>query len=305
MNRPSSRHPVPQSHGEPRQPAVPNETTDTHDAPVVAEFAQLIEAMHEHLDEPLSIESMAEIAGLSTFHFLRSFSEQTGVPPGRFLTALRFLYAQKLLITTDLSVTDICFEAGFNSLGTFTRRFHQLLGITPSGLRQVVDRSFGGSETVIETFLPKDPDDPPKPDDSTELGPPIELSFSSDHHYERYTAGIFQGVLPQGRPAACGTSLEPSLRLEARPAGPRQTRARRIFAVGWTPDSRVRDLVNWTADRFAVAMAVLPEPSDRPGDDPIRLSLDLNPRNLTDPPPLFSLPMLLAELQERSRTEVR
>ena len=95
-----------------------------------------IQAMHTHLHEPLLLEDLASVAYLSPSHFNRVFHRLIGIPPGEFLSALRFQAARRLLLTTSLSVTDICFEVGYTSTGSFTSRFTQLVGLPPRLLRQ-------------------------------------------------------------------------------------------------------------------------------------------------------------------------
>src|ERR1700760_4201675 len=90
---------------------------------------RVILSMRECLDEPISLSDMADIACLSPYHFNRVFHQVTGLPPTKFLYALRLSTAKRLLLTTSLSVTDVCFEVGYNSLGTFTTRFTQLVGL--------------------------------------------------------------------------------------------------------------------------------------------------------------------------------
>ncbi len=100
---------------------------------------RVILAMRERLHEPLSLEDLADIAHLSPYHFSRVFHRLIGVPPGEFLAALRLDAAKRLLLTTSLSVTDICFEVGYTSLGSFTTRFTQLVGMPPRQLRQLAE----------------------------------------------------------------------------------------------------------------------------------------------------------------------
>lgn len=97
----------------------------------------VIATMRDRIDGPFRLEEMARIAYLSPFHFNRVFRQMTGIPPGRFHTALRIAAAKRLLLTTDLSVTEICFEIGYQSLGTFTTHFHDLVGVSPRGLRRL------------------------------------------------------------------------------------------------------------------------------------------------------------------------
>src|SRR5258706_9365842 len=95
-----------------------------------------IQAMHTHLHELLTLEDLASVACLSPSHFTRVFDRLIGIPPGEFLSALRFQAARRLLLTTPLSVTDICFEVGYASTGFFTSRFTQRVGLSPRLLRQ-------------------------------------------------------------------------------------------------------------------------------------------------------------------------
>ncbi len=90
-----------------------------------------IQAMHTHLQERLTLEDLASTAYLSPSHFHRVFCRLIGIPPGEFLSALRFQAARRLLLTTPLSVTDICFEVGYTSTGSFTSRFTHLVGLSP------------------------------------------------------------------------------------------------------------------------------------------------------------------------------
>jgi AraC-like DNA-binding protein len=88
-------------------------------------------------DVPMTLDDLAETAGLSPFHFARIFRSVAGVPPVEFQTALRFERARSLLLTSPASVTEICYEVGYGSLGTFSRRFKELVGVTPATFRNL------------------------------------------------------------------------------------------------------------------------------------------------------------------------
>jgi len=112
--------------------------TALHEAAEPADHAatlRAIELMHRRAGEPLSLADLAQAAYASPYHFLRTFRRVTGLSPGRFLTAIRMKRAVRLLLTTDLPVTEICYESGFHSLGTFTRRFTAAIGVAPGRLR--------------------------------------------------------------------------------------------------------------------------------------------------------------------------
>src|SRR2546430_14809204 len=92
---------------------------------------RVIQTMHTHLHELLTLEDLASVACLSPSHFHRVFSRLIGIPPGEFLTALRFQMSRRLLVTTSLSVTEICFEVGYTRTASFTSRFTRLVALSP------------------------------------------------------------------------------------------------------------------------------------------------------------------------------
>jgi AraC-like DNA-binding protein len=85
--------------------------------------------------DALDIAALAASAHLSRAHFIRSFRETFGEPPHRYLQRRRLERAMALLRETELSVTEICFEVGFSSLGTFSRTFREIVGMSPSAYR--------------------------------------------------------------------------------------------------------------------------------------------------------------------------
>jgi AraC-like DNA-binding protein len=93
--------------------------------------------MWDHYGEPLSLDDIADTAILSKFYFSRVFRSVTGTSPGRFLTAIRLYKAKSLLLETSLSVTDIAYHVGYNSLGTFTTRFTRSVGASPARFRSL------------------------------------------------------------------------------------------------------------------------------------------------------------------------
>lgn len=98
-----------------------------------------ITLMHEQFAEPLTLQDMADAAQISPFHFNRVFHRNTGLPPTIFLSSIRLQQAKYLLMTTKDTVTSICFDVGYRSLGTFTSRFAALVGLPPSHYRQLLD----------------------------------------------------------------------------------------------------------------------------------------------------------------------
>lgn len=87
-------------------------------------------------DQPLTLREVAGVACLSPNHLLRSFKQAFRLTPHQFLTATRLEYARKLLADRNLSVTDVCFSVGFESLSSFSRAFRRHTGFPPNEYRR-------------------------------------------------------------------------------------------------------------------------------------------------------------------------
>jgi AraC-like DNA-binding protein len=94
------------------------------------------DAMDRAYAEPLDVRAVATVAHISPAHFSRSFRDVFGETPHRYLQRRRVERAMFLLRETERSVTDVCFDVAFTSLGTFSRTFRQIVGETPSGYRR-------------------------------------------------------------------------------------------------------------------------------------------------------------------------
>ena len=93
------------------------------------------DAMDRAYAEPLDVRAVAAVAHVSPAHFIRSFRAVFGETPHRYLQRRRVERSMFLLRETHRSVTDVCFDVGFTSLGTFSRLFRTIVGETPSGYR--------------------------------------------------------------------------------------------------------------------------------------------------------------------------
>ena len=85
--------------------------------------------------EEWPVRRLARVSGVSEAHFARSFKEAFGVPPHRYLLTRRIERAKMLLRDTDLSITEIAFQTGWGSLGTFGRTFRDVTGASPGTIR--------------------------------------------------------------------------------------------------------------------------------------------------------------------------
>jgi transcriptional regulator GlxA family with amidase domain len=91
--------------------------------------------MDREYAQPLDVEALARTACMSSGHFSRSFRAAFGETPYRYLMTRRIERAMALLRRGDRSVTEVCFEVGCSSLGTFSTRFSELVGESPSAYR--------------------------------------------------------------------------------------------------------------------------------------------------------------------------
>jgi AraC-like DNA-binding protein len=85
-----------------------------------------------HYAEEVDLDELAASAAVSKFHFLRCFAATYGKTPAVYVTERRIERAQDLLRATNLTVTEICHLVGYASLGSFSSRFRQLVGVSPS-----------------------------------------------------------------------------------------------------------------------------------------------------------------------------
>lgn len=90
----------------------------------------------EHCDQPLTLETVSEYVGFSTYYFSRIFKIATGLSYIEFITQQRVRRAQALLSDSDLNITEISYQAGFKSISTFNRVFKQYKGCSPSQYRK-------------------------------------------------------------------------------------------------------------------------------------------------------------------------
>src|SRR5881398_293318 len=94
------------------------------------------DAMDRTYAQPLDIPSLARIAVVSEAHFIRTFKDTFGETPHRYLQRRRLERAMALLRETQRPVTEICLEVGFASLGSFSRTFTRVVGMSPSAYRE-------------------------------------------------------------------------------------------------------------------------------------------------------------------------
>jgi AraC-like DNA-binding protein len=103
------------------------------------------DAMDREFARPLDVPALARLAHVSAAHFSRQFRATFGETPHRYLQRRRVERAMELLRETESPVTEICLDVGFNSLGTFSRTFREIVGEPPSAYRA----RFAGEGAVL------------------------------------------------------------------------------------------------------------------------------------------------------------
>ncbi len=238
-----------------------------------------IQAMHTHLHEPLPLEDLASIAYLSPSHFTRVFHRLIGIPPANFLSALRFQAARRLLLTTSLSVTDICFEVGYTSTGSFTSRFTHLVGLPPRVLRQRAHEFEPLLPGPVESYPMASSDIPMKNALLGHISAPVTFQGT-------IYVGLFTSPLPQGAPVRCTKLHSPGVYLLHSIAdGVYHLRA---AAFPFATDLQ-SSLLPGEKMLFGNNMSPLVICNGHVAGNP---NLVLHPPRLTDPPLVIGLPLL-------------
>ncbi|MDQ3692180.1 MAG: AraC family transcriptional regulator [Chloroflexota bacterium] len=246
-----------------------------------ATIERVVTALREPAEHALSLHDMADLAGLSPFHFSRVFRGTTGIPPGEFNAALRLDQAKRLLLETELSVTEICFEVGYESLGAFTTRFTRLVGVSPGQFRRLPELTAPFFERVVHDGFTGP---------CTRSGhPSVTGRLTSPNGTAALTfIGLFPTGIASGRPVT-GTILtgDGDFQINGAPDG-----AYHLLAASLTnADPRAACLIPpegvfvGSAGPLTVRQGRCPTP------------IDLRPRRLRplDPPIIIALPVILRE----------
>lgn len=238
-----------------------------------------IQTMQTHLHEPLTLEDLAAVAYLSPFHFHRVFRRQIGIPPGEFLSALRLQAARRLLLTTPLSVIDICFEVGYSSPGSFTSRFTHLVGLSPRLLRQRAN--------AFEPLPAEPAEHCPMPSAGISMKHTLLGQISAPAAFRgTIYVGLFSSPIPQGAPVRCTRLSAPGWYLfHDVPDGVYHLRAA-AFPVSADLHSSLLPGEKLLLGNNASALLIR---HGQVSGDP---DLVLHPPRLTDPPLVMGLPLL-------------
>jgi transcriptional regulator GlxA family with amidase domain len=142
------------SRQDPHTPAVASPSTVApQDPQLLRRLLRAKDRMDAASHEAWPVLRLAEVSGVSEAHFARSFKQAFGIPPHRYLLTRRIEQATALLRDTELSVTEIAFATGWESLGTFGRTFRDITGENPSALRPRLRAAAQQLERVPPCFL--------------------------------------------------------------------------------------------------------------------------------------------------------
>ncbi|MFA9270631.1 MAG: helix-turn-helix transcriptional regulator [Baekduiaceae bacterium] len=115
----------------------------------LARLRRVRDRMDREYAQPLDVEALARDAHMSAGHFSRQFKRAYGETPYSYLMTRRIERAMALLRVGDLSVTEVCFEVGCSSLGTFSTRFAELVGVPPSAYRDASAQATQGMPACV------------------------------------------------------------------------------------------------------------------------------------------------------------
>jgi transcriptional regulator GlxA family with amidase domain len=125
----------------------------SQDAELLRRLLRAKDRMDVASHEEWPVGRLAKVSRVSPAHFARSFRDAFGVPPHRYLLTRRIERAKALLRDTEMSITDIAFQTGWKSLGTFGRIFRDITGENPGQLRTREKAATHGFDSVPACFL--------------------------------------------------------------------------------------------------------------------------------------------------------
>lgn len=175
--------------------------------------AQVVRHINANLNRKHTLDEFADIAGCSIWHFDRVFHRVTNLSPMNFLSASRIEAAKRLLVTSDTRIIDICYEVGYNSLGSFGKRFTKMVGLSP---RQVRAAAADFDPQAFRALFRNASDWP-----AGSHGVEVTVTAPDQTHDDFLTfVGLFPANVPTLAPAACGLreGLGP-VRMRMPPAG--------------------------------------------------------------------------------------
>ncbi len=258
----------------------------TMDRSHVSAVEQTICYMKGHLDEPITTEQLASLAGYSTFHFTRIFKRVTGVSPRLYLSALRIESSKKQLLEHRSALVRMLLSLGFRSVGTFTARFTQFVGTSPRKFRNGADRLAAFLNAFQhEPLLLSPPEHGPGQRIVCEIDAPATFNGI-------IFVGLFPRPIPDQKPIA-GTALSKANRICMFTGVPAGTYYVLAAGIPWSLNPATYFLLD------KCLRAKHEAPIDVTDTSSLHVKLQLRGPQPTDPPILVNLPLLLFEQTRR------
>ena len=130
---------------------------ESNDTLTASDVFQRLDRARQFIDQsydlPLDLKQISSQACFSRYHFLRLFRQTFNKTPHQYLVERRIEKAKELLTSADLRVTDVCFEVGFQSLGSFSSLFHKSVGHPPVTYRERSRETKAAKRQVPACFL--------------------------------------------------------------------------------------------------------------------------------------------------------
>ena len=239
---------------------------------------RVIGYMKANLAEPLDLERLGLVAGISKFHFVKVFEESTGTTPHHFLACLRIQRAKERLLYSQSSITEICMGVGYSSLGSFSQTFREMVGVSPKELRampaRLTLRDFAGAaRRWIAGYR-------------TTAGPQLEGEIESPSKVLGFIfVGAFGGGVPQGVPVSGTVLLRPGPFRIARPVTPEFHLLAALIPFSASLTAMVANL--------PLGLVASQRLHNSKSGELAKVRLCLRPMRITDPPVVIALPALL------------
>ncbi|WP_096187205.1 helix-turn-helix transcriptional regulator [Evansella halocellulosilytica] len=253
------------------------------------EIEKAIEYIHQNIYEPLSLDELASYVAYSPYHFSRIFKKKIGISPLYYVSSVRLQKAKDLLLSTNLSIRDIGMEIGQQSLGTFTTRFTERVGMTPAQFRN----SRGEADSHLQSLkqLHRWQED----NHTLNHNPNVNGTIDSELPLQGVIlVGLFAKPIPEGLPLY-GTLL-PAFGDFCFSNVKTGTYYLMVTSVSWGMKSNELLLPNSTL-RGRIKDPIVVKPFTPVAHQHVML----HPPRLDDPPILISLPLLMNNFLNRMR----
>ncbi|MBD8891915.1 helix-turn-helix transcriptional regulator [Roseibium litorale] len=234
--------------------------------------SKVISGMKKLENGDVSLCEWAEYASLSKFELISAFKKLTGIPPMAFHNAEKLEIAKRLLVFERMRVTDVCFEIGFESLGSFVSKFSCCVGISPRNYAKAMS-AVGFTGLFVQALLHGKPRSP-------KAGTVIEVQFESPEAHDR--PSLITAVFPRAHPSGMPSDwrfVPPTRRIALFGGGLKGY----CLAAALPLWPRLTELVNFRP-------VLIGRTSIQPNLDKIRVAL--HPPTIFDPPVTLAVPAL-------------